>query len=122
VLVGPPVGEVAEVVEHIFGVGVKDMRAILVHQNTILIVMVVSVASNVAALVNDEYFFIATGSQPFGQHAAGKTGPNDKIIEHSALVWNCGNGRTIEKESLRGAPHTAKIRLVSRPNRRQFHF
>jgi hypothetical protein len=53
-----------------------------VHHDARIIVMVVSIPPNVAALVDDEHFFVATGRQALGQNATGKAGSHNEIVEH----------------------------------------
>jgi hypothetical protein len=51
-------GEVGQVLEYVLGVGVEDVRAVLVHQDAFLVVMVVGVAGNMVALIDDKHFFV----------------------------------------------------------------
>ncbi len=57
----------------------EDVRSIAVHLDAVRIVFVVSVAADVAALV-DEQHPLASGSQPLGADGAGEAGPDDQRV------------------------------------------
>ena len=67
----------------------KDVRAVAVDQHALVVVVVVSVARDVVALVDDEDFFTELGCQTLSQDAAGKTGTYNQIVKHvSPLKWS----------------------------------
>ncbi len=81
VLVPAPLGELREVIEDLARVRVENVRAVFVHEHARVVVMVVGVARDVVAAVHDEDLFVANARQPFGQHAARVTRPDDQIIK-----------------------------------------
>lgn len=46
------------------------------------VISVVGVAANVRASIDDQHFFVTLTSQPLGNNAPGKTGPDNKPIKH----------------------------------------
>src|SRR3954453_1601841 len=58
------------------------MRAVPVHQHAGIVVVVVSVAGDVRALVTDEHFLSGDTGESLGQHAAGEACSDNEVIEH----------------------------------------
>ena len=84
-LVGPPVGEPRQIPEHFRGIGVEDMRSILVDQNAVLVVIVEGVAADVRPLVADQHALAGMSGQTLGDGGAGKAGADDQVVEHDVL-------------------------------------
>ena len=82
VLVGPPRGELREVVQTRSAVGVEDVRPVAVDQEAVVVVLVVGVAADVRPVVDEENALAELGSQALGKNGPGETGPDDEVIEH----------------------------------------
>ena len=68
----------------------ENVRAVLVHEHAGVVVMIVGVARDVIAAVNDQHFFVRDAREPFGQHAARIARPNDQVIKsHGILDPGC---------------------------------
>ena len=80
-LVVAPFGETADVVEGALVVGVEDMGAVAMHQDTGLVELVVHVAADVVALLDDEHLFAATLGQLARRDRARETGADDDRVE-----------------------------------------
>src|SRR5665213_56335 len=65
----------------------EDMRAILVDQNAVLVVMIVSVAANVRALIANQHTAVRTACQTLSKHASSKTRAHHEVIEHGGLSF-----------------------------------
>ena len=78
VLVGPPRGEAREVVEDALRVRVEDVRPVAVDEQAVVVVVVVRVAGDVRALVDDEHALAELGREPFGEDGAGEAGADDE--------------------------------------------
>jgi hypothetical protein len=81
-LVRPPFGERGQIVEHHFGIGVKDMRTVLVDQHAGIVVPVVSVATDMVAPIDKQHAIAAQARQPFGQNASGEPRTGDQPVKH----------------------------------------
>ncbi len=81
VLVTVPFGELRQVVDNAFGVGMKDVRPVAMHQHARAVEMVVCVACDMGTTINQQHALAEPRGQSFSQHAAGKTGTdNQKIV------------------------------------------
>ena len=56
------------------------MRAIGVDENAMVIILVVGIAADMVAFLNNERGLATLSGGPFGEGKAGKTGANDKIV------------------------------------------
>jgi hypothetical protein len=56
-LIGPPLGESRQIGEDLARIRVKDVRIVLVDEDALVVVMIVGVAADVRALVNEEHAF-----------------------------------------------------------------
>ena len=79
-LIGTPVGELREVVEDLFRLGVEDVRTVQMNQDAMLVVEVIGVAGDVRALVDDEHTLAQTVGEPFREHGAGEARADDEVI------------------------------------------
>ena len=77
-----PLRELRKVLEHVGRVRMEDMRSILMHKDSVIVVMIVSVAANVIATVADKDALVEFARQPLSDDAAGKSRANDEIVEH----------------------------------------
>jgi hypothetical protein len=59
---------------------VEDVRPILVDQHARFVEMIVGVAGDVRALVDDEHARVVLAGEPLGEHRAGKAGADDEIV------------------------------------------
>src|SRR5205085_187589 len=98
-LVRPPFGELRQIVDHLLAVGVEDVRAVLVVENPGLVRLVVSVAADMVAPIDEKDSRAMLRRQPFSKNGAGKTGSDDQIIiaadaailgAHSAATSSAG--------------------------------
>ncbi len=71
--VGTPSGELRKVLKHIPRVGMKDVRAVFMNQNAVIVIVVVGVPTDVVAPVNNQDFFTCLACQSFGNNAARET-------------------------------------------------
>ena len=78
--IGTPLGESGEVVEDARAIGVEDVRAIGVYQHPMCIQPVMRVATDVVALVDDEYIPALSG-QLLGDHRSGKAGADHQHVD-----------------------------------------
>src|SRR5215210_162580 len=83
VLVRSPLREIGEVFDDAPGVGVEDVRPVPVDQDTLLIVLVVSVAPDVGSLLDYEYSS-ACASETLGDDAAGVARTNHQNLRRRA--------------------------------------
>ncbi len=60
----------------------EDVRAVTVDQDAIVVVVIVGIAADVAAPVDDQHALARVACQPLGQHAARKARPDYKKIKH----------------------------------------
>ena len=81
VLVLPPPGEARQVAEHLVRVGVEDVRTVAVNQQSLMVILIVGVAADVIAAVDQQHAAVAFTGDPFGKNGAGVACPNDQIIE-----------------------------------------
>ncbi len=88
VLVGAPLGELGQVVEDALRVGVEDVRAVRVDQDAVVVVVVVGIAADVGAPVDEQDLLAGLRGQALGQHAAGEAGPDDQIVEHDVISFS----------------------------------
>ena len=85
VLVRPPFGKLGQVIEDGLAVGMEYMRAVVMDQNSRLIVPIIGIASNMGATIDDQHLFVALARQPFGDDASGKSGADHEPIKHEPL-------------------------------------
>ena len=70
--VRPPFGEPGQVIPHVLRIGVEDMRAIAGDQDPGRVLLVISVARDVVAAVDQQHALARLRRQPLRQHRAGK--------------------------------------------------
>ena len=93
VLIGPPLGELRQVVEHALRVGVEDVRPVAMHQHAGLVEVVVGIAADVVAPVDDQHAPVELAGKPLGQHAAGEAAADDEVVEGAgAVARGCAGG------------------------------
>src|SRR6187402_218947 len=85
-LIRSPLGKLAEVVEDFLGVGMEDVRPILMNQHAGSVVLVVGIAADVHALIDDEDLVAGVGREPFRHDRPGKAGSDNEVVEHSAPI------------------------------------
>ncbi len=82
VLVRQPLGERAQVVDHVLRVGVEDMRAVLMEANSIRTERVVRVARDVRPFVDHQDACSELAREPLGDRAAGQAGADHEEVVH----------------------------------------
>ena len=85
VLVRPPFGKLGQVIEDGLAVGMEYMRAVLMDQNSRLIITIIGIAPNMGSTIDDQHLFVALARQPFGDDASGKSGTNHEPIKHEPI-------------------------------------
>ena len=73
-LIRPPLGEPRQVIEDLARVGVKDVRAVLVDEDAVLVVVVVGVAAD-WALVANQHLLAGIRRKALRDGGPGKAGP-----------------------------------------------
>ena len=73
----PPLRKAGKEFPHLFAIGVKDVRAIAVHQHAMCIQLIKGIAANVRAAVN-QVDLVAGICQGAGNGAAGEAGAGDE--------------------------------------------
>ena len=58
----------------------ENMRAVLVYQDAVLVVVVVRVAANVIAAVDQQHLLVELRSNPLGERAARKSRADNKPV------------------------------------------
>ena len=79
VLVGPPLGELRQVLEDVGRVGVEDVRPVGVDQDAGVVVAVVGVAADVRALVDDEHALAAQLASRSARTLPAKPAPTTRV-------------------------------------------
>ena len=87
-LIRTPLCKPRQVFEHVFRIGMKDVGPVLVHENARIVVVVECIAADVRPPIDEQDRSARIGRQPFCHHTAGKTGPDDEVVEH----WNYDTG------------------------------
>ncbi len=64
----------------------EDVRPILVNQHAGIVVMVVGIAADVHALVDDEDLAAGVSGEPFRHDRPGKAGSDNEVVEHRAPI------------------------------------
>src|SRR3954452_21396477 len=83
-LVRPPFCELREIVPHLLAVGVKDVRAVLVVEDSRLVRLVIGVAADVRPTVDQQDSRAMLRCETLGEDGAGKAGPDDQIVVAAA--------------------------------------
>src|SRR4051794_24263338 len=65
-----PSGEEGKVIKYLFGVGMEDMRPILMHQDSSVVIKVVGVPRNVRPAIDHENLCAHLRSQPLCEYAS----------------------------------------------------
>ena len=63
----------------------ENMRPILMNKDSLIVVVIVSVAANVIATVTDKDALVEFAREPLSYDATGKSRANDEIVEHDVL-------------------------------------
>ena len=84
-LVGPPVGELRQVIEDRLTVGVEDVRPVLVDQDAGPVINIIGIAADMRPTVDQKHLFVTLARKPFGDDAAGKSSADHKPIKHEPL-------------------------------------
>jgi len=84
-LIGPPLGKTRQIFVNVTAVRVKNVRAVAVNQNSIFVVFIVGVASDVRPLVTKKNALLGPGGQALSQHTTCKSCSDNEVIEHSSL-------------------------------------
>src|SRR5688572_13049572 len=76
----------------------EDMRAVLVHQDTRVVIVVVCVAADMVALIYDEDLFALLAGKALGKDTTGEARPDDQVIKCGARPivtcrWDRGDHR-----------------------------
>ena len=79
-LVRPPLGELRQIVHDLLAVGVEDVRAVFVVEDAGLVGLVIGVAADVRAPVDQQHARAVLARQALGKNGAGKPGSDDQII------------------------------------------
>jgi hypothetical protein len=85
-LIRPPFGELGEIGEYVARVGMENMRPVFVDQNTLIVVMVVSIAADMIPYIADQNALVGDARKSFREDAAGKAGADDQIVEHLLIL------------------------------------
>ncbi len=110
VLVGPPFREPGQVVRDVFRIGVKDVRSILVDQDTGRVVHVVGIAPDVRPTVDQKHPPVGAGGKAFGDHRTGEAAAYHQIIEGPPTTsWTDGRSG---RHPLGHSPPPARLRPV----------
>ena len=81
VLVTRPFREAGQVIVGLLAVGVEDVRPIAVHEDAGLVILVVGVAGDVIALLDDEHAQPPLLGQLAGGHGTGESGADDHRVK-----------------------------------------
>lgn len=87
--VGMPGSKMREVVENFLRVRVENVRAVLMDQDPRVIETIESISADMSAPIAEQDRLIKIAPQAFGQHTAGKTGPDNEVIvghTHAAVI------------------------------------
>ena len=69
-------------IEDLLGVGMEDVRAVLVDQQAVIVVAVVGIAADVRAAVDEEDALVALARETFRENAAGEARADNQPIVH----------------------------------------
>ena len=103
-LILPPLGEARQILEHIAAVGVKDVGPVLVHEHARIVVMVVRIAADVVALVDDEHRLAGVCCETLCHDAACESGSDNEVVKHrfsSHVIVSCGYARASGRSGIR---------------------
>ena len=90
-LVARPLGEAGKIVVGALVVGMEDVRPVAVHEHPGLVVLVVHVAGDVRALLDDEHAKTALFGKLPGTDSPGKTGAdNDGVVVFDGDIAEIG--------------------------------
>src|SRR5205085_8392772 len=81
-LISTPFGKARKIFKNISRIGVKNMRAIFMNQQPIVIVMVISVSRDMRTFIDNENLFSCVCCQAFCKHTSSIAGTDYQIIEH----------------------------------------
>src|SRR3546814_18826759 len=78
--IGPPSGEAGEIVEYFLRIGVEDVRAIAVDEDSGIVKLVIGIAADMRAAVDQQHLPAAVGGQPFGHDGAREARPDEHAV------------------------------------------
>jgi len=84
-LIGSPLGELREILEDLGRIGMEDVRAILMDENSGVIKPIKGITGNMRPPVDQQDARTVFAGQALGQHAAGESRANDQEVEHRRL-------------------------------------
>jgi hypothetical protein len=87
-LILAPISETGQVLEYLTAVRMKNMGAVLMNKDTRIIVVIVGVASDMHAFIDDQDFLARIGCETFSHDAACEAGSNDEIVKHPFHSWD----------------------------------
>ncbi|KPY78801.1 Unknown protein sequence [Pseudomonas syringae pv. spinaceae] len=91
-LIRPPLGESRQVVDDPLRVGMEDVRTVTMHQHPCCIRVIVCIAGDMRASVDQQHIAPQPLGQTLGDDAAGKPGADDQVVIDAAtgLVGRSG--------------------------------
>jgi hypothetical protein len=79
-LVGPPFGELREVIDDGVAVRVEDVRAVFVIEDPGLVLLVIGIAADVVSPVDQQDPRAALAGEAFGKDRAGEAGADNQVV------------------------------------------
>ena len=95
-LIGPPVGEARQIVEHFARIGVKDVRTIAVDQDARRILLVIGVTRDMRTAIDDQHPLA-----PIRGEALGHYRPCEARPDHNAVVARAGRHNRVDRRQHR---------------------
>jgi len=75
-----PIGELAEVIHDAGGIGPKVVGAVFVDEDAAVVIVIVGIAANVVAAVNDKAGLATLGGETLGENGPSKASAYDEEI------------------------------------------
>lgn len=79
-------GKVRQILKYIAGIGMKDVRSVLVYENARLVVVIVGIPPNVRSRVNDQNLLPQLTRKPFSEDAPSEPRTDNQVIEHLNIL------------------------------------
>src|SRR5215207_10051737 len=86
VLIRVPLREPGKISENSLRVGMENMWSVLVDENSRIIIAVISVSTDVIALVYQKNRITPLRRETLRQHTAGEARPNNQPVKHPVLL------------------------------------
>ena len=121
VLVRAPLGERAQILDDVLGVGMEDVRPVLVVAQPIRRKRIVGIARDVRSLVDDQDAGAELACKPLGDRAAGQAGADHEKVVHLYLISGrglCRGPTCLERWVRRLYPENRRCRQLAFPSRR----